>query len=141
MIIREAEKKDSVALSGLLEQLGYPASANECAKRIEQHLEEGYKLFVGEVDGRIIGFIALHWYRAIHYPKPIGRVVGFCMDEKIRGGGLGSALLEHAEKFLLARNCFKVELTSNLRRNESHAYYLKRGYRQTSMHLVKFFTN
>jgi GNAT superfamily N-acetyltransferase len=136
MFIREAEEKDASILSKLLEQLGYPTTVEDSITRILLHKKEDYKLLIGVAD-QPIGFIALHWYNAIHHPRPIGRVVAFCIDERYRGKGLGSQLLKHAEDFFADKKCVKIELTSNLKRKESHDYYLHKGYRQVSMHFVK----
>jgi len=139
MIIREASEKDATALSALLAQLGYPSTLDDTLKRIQLYRQYEYKLFVGEIDGQSIGFIALHWYTAFHHQRPIGRVVAFCVDNAHRGKGWGSYLLKYAEDFFKNKNCVKVELTSNLKRKESHEYYLRKGYQQTSMHFVKYF--
>jgi len=138
MIIREAEEKDTRALSSLLGQLGYPAATEEIHKRILQYKSEGYLLMIGEVDSQPIGFIALHWYHAFHHARFIGRIVAFCVDEEHRSAGLGSQLLKYAEDLFKSKNCVKIELTSNLRRKESHEYYSRKGYQQTSMHFVKY---
>ncbi|SRR5258706_9060840 len=139
MIIRESEEKDAQVLSQLLGELGYPASPDDCQKRIQLYRQDGYKLMMGEVEGKSIGFIALHWYHAFHHPRPIGRVVAFCVDEAHRSKGWGSLLLKYAEDFFRSKNCVKVELTSNLKRKESHEYYFRKGYQQASMHFVKYF--
>src|SRR5689334_22067081 len=128
MIIREADEKDAEVLSLLLAQLGYPASREEGAGRIRLYQQDGYKLIMGEVSNNVIGFIALHWYHAVHHPRPIGRVVAFCIDETYRSKGIGSQMLKFAEDFFQVRKCVKVELTSNLRRKESHEYYFRKGY-------------
>ncbi len=138
MIIRMAEDRDAPDLSQLLAQLGYPASIEESLRRIHLCQQDAYHLVVGELDHRCIGFIALHWYHAFHHPKPIGRIVAFCIDEAYRGKGLGSELLTDAENFFQQKECLRVELTSNLKRKESHEYYLHKGYEQRSMHFVKY---
>lgn len=137
MVIRDADENDALILSQLLAQLGYPASIDESKQRIQFYRQEGYKLLMGDLDNQSIGFIALHWYRAIHHPEMIGRVVAFCIDEHHRGKGWGSQLLLYAEGFFQNLRCVKIELTSNLRRKESHEYYFRRGYEQRSMHFVK----
>jgi PhnO protein len=138
MIVRDAVEKDAATLGHLLAQLGYPTSIDESTQRITHYKQTGYKLLVAEIDNMVIGFIALHWYRAIHHPELIGRVVAFCMDEPYRSKGWGSQLLAHAEDFFQDLHCMKIELTSNLRRKESHQYYLRKGYEQRSIHFVKF---
>jgi hypothetical protein len=64
MMIREAVEKDASALSVLLAQLGYPASADEILTRILLYKPDGYRLMMCEVNDRPVGFIALHWYHA-----------------------------------------------------------------------------
>lgn len=137
MTIREADESDAFILSQLLAQLGYPASIDESKQRILFYKQEGFRLLMAELNNQSIGFIALHWYRAIHHPEMIGRVVAFCVDENHRSQGWGSQLLKYAERFFEDLHCVKVELTSNLRRKESHEYYLRKGYQQVSMHFVK----
>lgn len=141
MVIREAEEKDAAILSNLLAQLGYPTSVEESKERIAHHQQDGYKLFLAELSNVPIGFIALHWYRAVHHPEMIGRIVAFCIDEPFRDRGWGSKLLKYAEDFFRDKHCFKVELTSNLRRKVTHEYYLRKGFDQRSMHFVKVLTN
>lgn len=140
MVIREANKTDALILSQLLAQLGYPASIDESERRIQFYKQDGYRLLMAELGDQTIAFIALHWYRAIHHSEMIGRVVAFCVDERYRAKGSGSRLLKYAEDFFQDLHCMKVELTSNLRRKESHEFYFRRGYQQTSMHFVKFLT-
>jgi GNAT superfamily N-acetyltransferase len=140
MIVREVNDRDIHVLMKLLTQLGYPAATDEVVKRIHWYKPEGYKLMIGELDGETIGFIALHWYHAFHHAPLIGRVVAFCIDEAHRGKGFGTQLLNYAEDFFRSKNCLKVELTSNLRRKESHEYYFRKGYEQVSIHFVKMLT-
>src|SRR6267154_2205558 len=97
MTIREAQEKDANVLILLLTQLGYPASMEDVLKRIQLYRQAEYKLMIGEVDGRAIGFIALHWYPAFHHSKLIGRVIAFCVDETFRSQGFGTLLLNYAE--------------------------------------------
>jgi GNAT superfamily N-acetyltransferase len=70
--------------------------------------------------------------------RPIGHIIAFCVDGAHRGVGFGSQLLKDAEDLFRNTNCLKIELTSNLRRKESHEYYLRKGYQQTSLHFVKY---
>ena len=137
MIIREAETKDASALSNLLGQLGYPTLDGSSLEKIKAHSKEGYKLLVLEADQKVEGFISLHWYTSPHLPGPAGRITAFCVDEQSRGKGLGTALLNAAEQFFKKIDCFKIEVTSNLRRARTHQYYTNLGYKETSKHFVK----
>lgn len=138
MTIREAKTEDASALSSLLGQLGYPTSDIASLEKIKAYSKEGYRMLVAESDQKVIGFISLHWYIAPHLPGPVGRITAFCMDEQVRGEGKGTTLLDAAEQFFKKADCFKIEVTSNLKRTRTHLYYTNLGYEQTSKHFVKF---
>lgn len=135
--IDTAQLQDAPQLANLLEQLGYPASVQQVADRIVAHQAAGYRLLVAKEGSYTLGFISLHFYQAMHHPQCIGRITAFCVDESIRGTGTGSQLLTAAEKYFQSNNCFKVEVTSNVKRNMTHQFYLKRGYSEVSKHFVK----
>lgn len=135
--IDTAQLQDAPQLANLLAQLGYPASVQQVADRIIAHQAAGYHLLVAKEGSYTLGFISLHIYQAMHHTQSIGRITAFCIDESIRGTGAGSQLLTAAEMYFQSNNCFKVEVTSNLKRDTTHAYYLKRGYREVSKHFIK----
>ena len=136
--IRQVKTTDAAALSGLLGQLGYPATEPDCRDKIRAHSKTGYKMLVADVEQKAVGFISLHHYEVPHLPGRTGRITAFCMDEKFRGRRFGTLLLAAAEQHFKEVGCYKIEVTSNLKRVETHRYYLRRGYQQTSMHFAKF---
>lgn len=138
MIIREADPKDASALSNLLEQLGYPTSVSSCHEKIKAHSQESYKMLMVEVDHKVLGFISLHWYTTPHHPGSVGRITAFCVNEQVRASGYGTQLLHAAEQHFKKLNCFKIEVTSNLKRTQTQQYYKNIGYEETSKHFVKF---
>jgi N-acetylglutamate synthase-like GNAT family acetyltransferase len=138
MIIREAETKDASTLSNLLSQLGYPTSDASTIEKIKVYSQDGYKMLVAQIDQNVIGFITLHWYISPHLPGQVGRITAFCMDETVRGQGKGTLLLNAAETFFKKMDCFKIEVTSNVKRTRTHSYYKNLNYEQTSNHFVKF---
>jgi GNAT superfamily N-acetyltransferase len=137
--IEDAQSEDAARLVFLLGQLGYPASYSEMVDKIQLHKNPSYKLFVAKEESQAVGFIALHFYHAFHHSAPIGRITAFCVDEPMRGTGIGSLLLKTAEDFFHQQQCFKIEVTSNLKRNSTHQYYQQRGYTETSRHFIKLF--
>ncbi|MBN8653897.1 MAG: GNAT family N-acetyltransferase [Cytophagales bacterium] len=134
--ITEADRTHAGVIASLLTQLGYTDSITAVEHRIEMHERPGYKIFVA-TDQTVVGFIAIMIYQNLHISGSIGRITAFCVDELQRGKGIGTQLLHHAETFLKAQNCSKIELTSNNRRTESHVYYRNHGYEQTNQHFVK----
>lgn len=132
-----AKPEDAAAVANLLLQLGYPVSPPEVVTRIRQFSQPGYLLLVAKNETVAVGFIALHIYHVLHLPAPEGRIVSFCVEEKLRGMGAGTALLDEAENYFRRNGCYKIVLNSNLKRTDTHQYYLNRGYEFTSKHFIK----
>lgn len=139
IIIRLATPGDASAIADLISQMGYPITESEAEIRIHQYSKLTYRLMVAELEGVTIGLIALHIYDVLHLPAPEGRVISFCVDEKVRCKGVGTRLLLEAERFFKESKCYKIVLNCNLRRSDTHQYYLNRGYQFTSKHFAKFF--
>lgn len=139
--IRPAQPDDAATLADLIQQLGYPVSDEECLKRIARYTLPHYLLLVAEREQMVVGYISLHVYDVIHLPAPEGRITSFCVAEKLRGSGVGNTLLRAAEDYFKEKGCYKIVLNSNLKRPETHQYYLNRGYQFTSKHFAKFLMN
>ena len=133
-----AKPEDAAKVAELLHQMGYPVSRSEAAKRINLYSKPSYLLLVAKIEEKVVGFIALHVYDVLHLPAPEGRISSLCVDENIRGTGVGNTLLKAAEEFFKDSGCYKIVLNSNLKRPETHQYYLNRGYLFTSKHFAKF---
>jgi GNAT superfamily N-acetyltransferase len=105
---------------------------------MEFYTQPSYRILVARKEETTVGFIALHFYDELHLPGPVGRITSFCVNEIMRGTGVGTALLAAAEDFFKEKGCIKIQVTSNLRRLQTHHYYLHHGYQETSKHFVKF---
>jgi ribosomal protein S18 acetylase RimI-like enzyme len=75
--------------------------------------------------------------RVLHRPRPVGRISMFVVDERLRGRGIGAAMLAEAESRLAALGCGIVEVTSNMRRDRAHSFYERLGYERTSYRFAK----
>lgn len=141
MTIRTAAPADALHLLPLLAQLGYTKlNRTGVEGKIKEYSKPEYKLMVCEHNGRIEGFIALHIFEIFHSPGCAGRITAFCVNESVRGQGLGTTLLREAEKYFTEHKCNIVEVTSNNRRTETHEFYIRRGYTNSSLKFVKLLT-
>jgi predicted N-acetyltransferase YhbS len=131
--IREAAQGDCAALSRLIEQLGYHASAPDVDERLAGMHADGRLVLVAELDGEVIGCLSTSVMRVLHRPKPVGRISMMVVEEALRGRGIGKALVRAAERALVGQGCGLVEVTSNLARTEAHRFYEKLGYERTSL--------
>ena len=98
---------------------------------------EGIPQLVAVAEGRIVGLCGMHMMTAIHRDRPVGRVSILVVREDARGSGVGRKLLEAAEEALRERDCGMVEITSNDRLEDAHAFYARMGYERTSVRLKK----
>jgi GNAT superfamily N-acetyltransferase len=126
--IEVAKPEDANRVADLLRQMGYVASETDTAKRIALYRPPSYQLLLAKAEEVTVGFIALHFYDVLHLPAPEGRISSFCVDEKFRGTGVGTLLLNRAEDFFDQNGCYKIVLNSNLKRPETHQFYLNKGY-------------
>jgi ribosomal protein S18 acetylase RimI-like enzyme len=133
MTVRKAATEDAPALCALLEALGYsPPNAQVMARKIPGYQADSYQLFVAEEKDIVVGFISMHWYDIFHSAGLIGRITALCVSEDYRDAGIGSKLMNEAERFLSDRGCSDVEVTTHMRRTRTHDFYLRHGYTEDS---------
>jgi len=139
MVIREATGTDTAAVKNLLAQLGYPGLEEaDVSQKILDYAQPTYRLLVSQQHGRVTGFIALHTFDIFHSQGKIGRITAFCVDEQVRGSGVGSQLMVAAEAWFITQGCTKLEVTSNERRTATHAFYKNKGWIEDSRRFVKY---
>lgn len=136
--IRRATAADAPELARLLTSLGHPTAA----VTIEAHWDEweaaGNTALVAErPDGTLSGVATLHHMLVLHRPRPVGRITALVVDAPVRGQGIGRALVAAAEEVLTSVGCGLLEITSNLRRADAHAFYEHLGYERTSFRFAR----
>jgi ribosomal protein S18 acetylase RimI-like enzyme len=137
LVIRNARSDDAPALGKLLEELGFPTSADEIAGRLDVMSRLAELVLVAERRGELVGLLSVHVTPMLHRPKPVGRLTALVVTESARHQGVGRSLVTAAEERLLASGCGLVEVTSNRRLTEAHAFYERLGYEVTSIRLKK----
>ncbi|MBI5852252.1 MAG: GNAT family N-acetyltransferase [Planctomycetes bacterium] len=135
--VRHACSADSRALVPLLAELGHPADEGQIAGRLADLLASHEVVLVAERDAVLLGVLSVHVTPVLHRPRPVGRLTMLVVAAVARGLGVGRALVEHAERILAARGCGLVEVTSNQRRTDAHAFYRRIGYEVTSLRFMK----
>jgi GNAT superfamily N-acetyltransferase len=135
--IRAASLADAPALSALVAELGYPTPEATIATRLDGLLHAGETVLVAERTGDIVGLLTLHVTPVLHRPTAVGRLTALVVAERARGAGVGRALVNAAEHVLASRGCALVEVTSNRRRTDAHAFYERLGYDVTSLRFKK----
>lgn len=136
--IRFATIDDAAEIARLLTVLEHPTTTAQVIARWPAWTAQGNAALVADRgNGTLAGFCQLHTTHVLHRPKPLGRVTALVVDEAERGTGIGKALMRGAEEHCRASGCGLLELTSNTRRADAHAFYERIGYERTSVRLVR----
>jgi ribosomal protein S18 acetylase RimI-like enzyme len=135
--IRDASADDAPALADLLAELGFPAPAEAVATRLNALLNAGEVVLVATRGEELLGLLTVHVTPVLHRPTSVGRLTALVVTDHARGQGVGRALVESAERLLARRGCGLVEVTSNRRLTDAHAFYERLGYESTSLRFKK----
>lgn len=137
-MIREARIDDAAKIAALIAALGFRAAPDQVVQRIEQFTRSGHPVLVA--DSPPVGCLTWHVMPVLHRDTQVGRISMLMVDECARGRGVGAALVREAERRLIAVGCRLVEVTSNERLRDAHAFYERLGYGRTSWRFAKTLT-
>ena len=88
-----------------------------------------YTLHVAELDGRVVGsFALLIMDNLAHLGAPSAVVEDVAVDPAHQGRGIGHAMMAHAVSIARDKGCYKLALSSNLKREQAHAFYDSLGF-------------
>ncbi len=136
--IRTATLEDASELARLLGQLDFPVGTQDILARWHNWNAAGNTALVAEgTQSRLVGVAVLHTMHVLHRPHPVGRISALVVDESERSRGIGGALVTAAETTLAKAGCGLLEITSNLRLTQAHAFYEHIGYTRTSFRFAK----
>ena len=137
LMVRNARAEDAPALAALLSELGYPAPAEVIRDRLDAMLSAGELVLLATRENEALGVVTVHVTPVLHRPTSVGRLTALVVTRRARGHGVGRALVDVAERLLAQRGCALIEVTSNQRRADAHAFYMKLGYEVTSLRFKK----
>jgi ribosomal protein S18 acetylase RimI-like enzyme len=128
--IRLAQLSDAQEIAILSKELGYPATTAEISDRLELLLPNPMHLvLVAEAtdNSSLLGWLASE--RRITLESGVRfEIVGLVVSERARRQGIGRALLEASERWVVGHSGSNVNVRSNILRPESHGFYESLGY-------------
>ena len=138
MKIREARSRDLERLLELYRLLEGPYSKAETANgEAGDHftrvlLDPDQTTLVAEDYGEIVGSMVLVLIPNLaHGGAPYALVENVVVDAESQGSGIGRALMREAADRARRAGAYKLALTTNLQRSETHAFYRALGFEQT----------
>jgi GNAT superfamily N-acetyltransferase len=88
-----------------------------------------YHVYVALDDRTIVGTFALLIMDNLgHMGTPSAIVEDVAVDPQRHGRGIGRTMMQHAMALSAARGCYKLTLSSNLKRGKAHAFYEAIGF-------------
>ena len=94
--------------------------------------DPNHELIVAETDGEIAGFLQISFLPYLTYQGGWRALIeGVRVSKNLRGAGVGRALVEHAVKRAIERQCHLVQLTTDKQRPDALAFYKKLGFEAT----------
>ncbi len=138
LTVRPVEAADMEALADLMTQLGYETRTSEMEMRMETILaNKNYATFVAVSGGKVCGMIGTYTCYTYEHNNPSARILALVVSEKMRGRGVGEALIVAAENDLAQKNIKRIAVNTRFERTRAHEFYEKNGYTKNGFRLVK----
>lgn len=135
MLIRPFHKSDMSAMVELIQDLGYMANEKTLGQRYENFAQNpDYQTIVVEIDGQLVGMIALIKLYGWELDSPILRIHDLVVKQGFQRKGIGERLINEAKNIAKMMGAKQVVLNSGNRpeRMGAHNFYPKMGFEITS---------
>ena len=95
------------------------------------HTYPDYRMYVALLDGSIVGtFALLIMDNLAHLGAPSGVVEDVVVRSDRQGLGIGKQMMRFAMARCRERGCYKLALSSNLKREAAHRFYEDLGFKR-----------
>jgi GNAT superfamily N-acetyltransferase len=128
VVLRPATVADATRIAALFTDEGYPAGPSDIVARLERFAGEHAAVVVADHDGEVMGFVALHLLPRFEHDDHIARLLALVVDQSARERGIGSQLLDEAERIAREAGAAFVEVTAGHHRPDARRLYEVHGY-------------
>ena len=135
--IREARSDEDYHMAyPIIRQLFPQLDMQTYARRVFVARATGYRMFMGEVDKKVVGVIGVIANHNLHdgFVTYIEHVV---VDKNYRGHGYGSELIHFAEERAREEGCHLIELDTDTDAHRAAKLYEKSGYKKSGDYYFK----
>jgi GNAT superfamily N-acetyltransferase len=132
--VREAASDDLPAVMRVLAESGIDGGQSFTLEEAREHWEHirqrpGFRLFVATSEGEIAGTYSLLIMEKLgKRGTPAGVAEDVAVAPARQGQGIGRAMMEHAREECRKSGCYKLALSSNLKRGDAHRFYESLGF-------------
>ena len=143
--IRDAAESDLAAVLRILAESGIDGGQSFTLEQAREHFARirqrpGFRLLVAAVEGEVVGTYALLIMEKLgKRGTPAGVVEDVAVLPSRQGQGIGRAMMEHARDACRRAGCYKLALSSNLKREDAHRFYDSLGFERHGFSFVTRF--
>lgn len=147
ILIRQAQESDLEAVLSLYAQ---PLLDGNEVLAIEEALEvfkkmnryPDYRIYVAQSEREVVGtFTLLIMDNLGHLGAPSGVIEDVAVCPEFHGQGIGRQMMQFALEICRDSGCYKVALSSNLKRENAHRFYEAVGFEIHGYSFLVDFTN
>ena len=134
ILIREAREQDVARILELYREAGIEAEEGFTPQEARTHLAlflryPSFRVFVAEVRGEVVGtFELLIMDNLAKRGSRSGVVEDVAVSLRLQGRGIGRAMMLHAQQERRQAGCYKLVLSSGLKRTGAHDFYDAAGF-------------
>lgn len=134
--IRRCESGDLPVVSELMKELSEVAHATvdfrlEAMERLFVEMvkaPETYLNLVAVLEGRVVGFASVIFYKTLFHEGGTALINELIVSRDLRGGGIGTALVQRAKGEAVARGMDEIEVGTERVNVAAQRFYRKRGF-------------
>lgn len=126
-----ADVASLLSLYKLLEVVTEPAVSLECGLARFRDLESNphHRLYVAEIGAAIVGTFSLIFIPGLsHSARDSCVVEDVVVAYELQSAGIGKKMMRFAMAVCVARDCYKLVLSSHVRRERAHRFYEGLGF-------------
>ena len=145
LIIRDATERDLPAILQILAESGIDGGESFTLNEARDHFARicsrpGFRFLVADLDGEVVGTYVLQIMEKLgKRGTPAGVVEDVAVLPARHGRGIGRAMMEHAREACRAAGCYKLALSSNLKREDAHRFYDSLGFERHGFSFITRF--
>jgi GNAT superfamily N-acetyltransferase len=134
IVIREASEEDIPAIIDIYRAAGIGGEDNftvaeACAHFAMLKQYPSFRVFVALIDQTVVGtYELLVMDNMAKRGRRSGVVADVAVHPRHQGRGIGRAMMQHAMEQCSQANCYKLALSSNLKREDAHRFYDALGF-------------
>jgi ribosomal protein S18 acetylase RimI-like enzyme len=134
ILIREAREQDVARILELYREAGIETEPGFTPPEARVHLAlflryPSFRVFVAEVQGEVVGtYELLIMDNLAKRGRRSGVVEDVAVSPRLQGRGIGRAMMLHALQECRQAGCYKLVLSSGLKRTAAHDFYEATGF-------------